>query len=124
MDTKPNLEEDLHASDKIRQRVSESEIYAQNLYAAMCNVSWRKSEIFEILKGSHWSISWRGAGRVVSELRGKGDYMDWYCSGLVQGYDDERINGYVGEGTVVDVIRADLREIGWFPVSEDTNPEV
>jgi hypothetical protein len=35
----------------------------------------------------------------VAELRGEGDYMDWYLTG--------------NEGIVFDVIAADLEKLGW-----------
>jgi hypothetical protein len=116
MDQKPDLEQDLKNNEKIRSRVDLEDCYAQNLYAAMCNMRWQKSEIFEILRGDTWSASWRGAGRVISELRSRGNYMDWYCSGMIRDYDNDRIPGYVAEGTVTPEILQDLRDMGWYPV--------
>ena len=118
------MEQDLLQSAQIRQRVKDSGVYAQNLYAALCNTTWQKNEAWEILKGSHWSISWRGAGRVVSLLKEEGNYMDWYCSGLVKGYDNEDLEpGYMPEGTVADHILNDLRELGWTLIKEDIDQQ-
>lgn len=115
-----NLEQDLHESTNIKSLVRSSDCYAQNLYAALCNITWRKNEAWEILKGSNWSTSWRGAGRIISELREDGNYMDWYCSGMIRGYDEEMLDaGYVQEGTVTDQIKKDLAAIGWIPIQDD-----
>jgi len=114
--------------EKIRTRKD----YAQNLYAAFCNMQWCKREMWDILKEEYWSCSWRGAGGLVAEWQGKGgDYMDWYCSGmsggfgLAGGYDEEtevdpqaefNAKKYVPEGTVTDEIATDLDRLGWFPI--------
>ena len=99
--------------------------YAQNLYAAMCNMRWQRLEVIPILKDEYWSASWRGAGGIVADLRNCGEtYMDWYCSGITGGlsYDtteDERWMAekrYVPEGTVTEEIEYDLRQLGWQPV--------
>lgn len=114
-DAIPNLELELKNSEYIRRRVQD-DVYAQNLYAAMCNMRWRKLEIWPLIKGLLWGTSWRGAGRIISELRGQGTYIDWYCSGMIHDYDDERKSGYVGEGTVTNEIQQDMRALGWAPV--------
>lgn len=107
--------------EKIRTRND----YAQNLYAAFCNMQWCKREMWDILKEEYWSCSWRGAGGLVAEWQGKGgDYMNWYCSGM-GGFatDDDFDNNkhmtekkYVPEGTVTDEIATDLDRLGWFPI--------
>jgi hypothetical protein len=123
-----DMEEDMHNAGWFVLKVRESETYAQNLYAAMCNMQFQKMEIFPILKEERWSCSWRSAGGIVADLRDEGDYMNWYCSGMggVVGEhcsDDELsvpfgnpLSGYVAEGTVTDEIRQDLRKLGWIPI--------
>ena len=119
MSATPNLGDELKSSPYIIKRVA-NDIYAQNLYAALCNMRWRKLDAWAILNDrALWGASWRGAGRLVSEIRSQGDYMDWYCSGLVTGYDDERVAGYLPEGTVSREIAHDLRQLGWVPVEYD-----
>ena len=94
--------------------------YAQNLYAALCNMQWQKTEVFPILKDELWSCTWRSSGGIIAELRDCGeDYMDWYCSGmggLSDYHDSGEFDGYVSESTVTDEIRADLASLGWHPV--------
>ena len=75
--------------------------YAQNLYAAWCNMQWCPKEFWPILRQDPdkdlWSASWRGSGGIVADLRNKGeDYMDYYCSGMrgglsFDGKDDDAI---------------------------------
>lgn len=71
--------------------------FAKELYAAMCNMRWRSKVTDEI-----YSCSWRFAGGLVAEIRGKGErYIDFYCSG--------------GEGTVTERIKEALDTLGWEP---------
>ena len=96
--------------------------YAQNLYAAMCNVYWQQLAVIPILQDRVWSCSWRYSGGIIATLRNSGDYMDWYCSGMGEGLgngDPDGTLGYVPEGTVTDEIQSDLRDIGWFPTSRN-----
>jgi hypothetical protein len=109
------------------KKVVDSETYAQNLYAAMCNNVFRKNEIWPLLRDEYWSCSWRAAGGIVADLRGQieadgivaklrgqGDYMDWYCSGIFGAGEADGYLGYVSESTVTDEIRQDLFAIGWI----------
>ena len=111
-----DLEQDIRTCAWMMQKVRERENYAQNLYAAMCNNVFQKNEVWPRLKDEYWSCSWRYAGGIVAELRGQGDYIDWYCSGMGSGLgngDETGTKGYVGESTVTDEIRQDLFAIGW-----------
>ena len=106
-----DLEDDMKAAEWFVTKVRDSKSYAQNVYAALCNMQWQRREVMPILKGSLWSISWRGAGGLVADLRQcNEDYMDRYCSGM-SGND-----GYVGEGFVTEEIEYDLGLLGWQPV--------
>ena len=115
---KTNLEEDMHNAGWFVLKVRASETYAQNLYAAMCNMQFQKMEIFPILKEERWRCSWRSAGGIVADLREEGDYINWYCSGINSYYDDDEYQklNYVPEGTVTEEIRQDLRQLGWIPI--------
>jgi hypothetical protein len=116
-----DLEQDIQTCTWMLKKVQDSETYAQNLYAAMCNNVFQRNEVWPRLKDEYWSCSWRSAGGIVAELRGQGDYMDWYCSGIFGVGEADSFQGYVSESTVTDEIRQDLFAIGWTvePYPED-----
>ena len=119
-----DLAKEIANTPKLVAKIKSRDDYAQNLYAAMCNMQWQKTEVMPILKDELWSCSWRSAGGIVAELRGKGDYLDWYCSGMggLADYDYEEgervmsLKKYVTESTVTEEIKEDLRQLGWHPV--------
>ena len=100
MDIKPNLDFDLMRSDSIIEKCK-TKIYAQHLYAALCNNTF--------IKNCHtYSCSWRMSGGIVADLRNCGEsYIDWYCSGIS---DHPEL---MSEGCVSDEIREDLLNLGW-----------
>ena len=114
-----DLEEDLKADALIMEKVKDDR-YAQNVYASLCNMRWQPEEVWPVLKDEYWSCSWRSAGGLVARLRSRGDYMDWYCSGI-QDYSSDEADarfvggGYVPEGEVTDEIRKDFARLGWHP---------
>lgn len=127
-----NLEYDLINSNYIVEKTKTSEVYAQNLYAALCNNQFQKLDTWPILKGQIWSCSWRYAGRIIASLVGYGDYLDWYCSGvknttekfeLTNLTEEQRMRymqtrDFVPEGNVTDEIRNDLINLGWSIINE------
>ena len=114
-----NMEYDLLTTDWILEKVRANDAYAQNLYAAMCNNGFIRLEVIPVLKGEEWSCSWRYAGGIIADMQQKGDYIDWYCSGIRDVSHDEEENklwdgrNYVGEGCITDEIRNDLQRLGW-----------
>lgn len=108
MDIKADLEYDLFDTEYILSKCK-NKIYAQNLYAALCNNRFFKND-------EEWTCSWRHAGGIVAEIRNsftkdwtkKEDYIDWYCSGIAN------IEGYLPEGEVSSEISNDLLNLGWF----------
>jgi hypothetical protein len=108
-----NLEYDLRSNQTILEKCRSSKIYAQNLYAAMCNNDFFYSDCEE-----PWGCSWRYAGGIIADMRQEGDYIDWYCSGII-----DKNNGYVGESFVTDEIRNDLLSMGWTIESFDSRRE-
>ena len=71
MDVNPihNLEYDLMNNDCIVTKCKTSDIYSQNLYAAMCNNRF-------FYGTSEWSCSWRMSGGIVADLvDANGDYI-------------------------------------------------
>lgn len=119
---KNNLEWDLRSTDWILEKVRSSEIYAQNLYAALCNNEFVKLEVLPILKNQRWRCSWRHAGGIIADMRQEGDYMDWYCSGIggVIGESDQ-VDGHVSESVVTETIRSDLNRLGWTVIADSTD---
>ena len=124
---KNNMEYDLISTDWIVQKVRASEYYAQNLYAAMCNNEFIKNDVWPILQQKTWTTSWRSAGGIVADMRGQGDYVEWYCSGIGSKEDGYGLTysageNYVPEQHVTDEIREDLLKLGWI-VKEDDESE-
>ena len=124
---KHNMEYDLRSSKELCDKVKQSDNYAQNLYAAMCNMDWQSRDFWQELKGQTWSCSWRHSGGIVADMKEKGDYIDWYCSGIgnhekgfgLDGYiptPDPDGREYVPEGVVTEEIELDLNRLGWRPV--------
>ena len=129
-----NMEYDLLTTDWILEKVRTRDDYAQNLYAAMCNNEFIPLEIVPILRQDpekdYWGASWRSAGGIIADMQQKGDYIDWYCSGIrdVGEYASENedkelteeqlarleiTKNYVPEGCITDEIRNDLQRLGW-----------
>lgn len=132
-----NLEYDLVTTDWILQKTRASKWYAQNLYAAMCNNTFVKKDVWPILQNQTWHCSWRYAGGIVADMRAEGDYIDWYCSGIRDseppGTEEwanwtaehqhdytENFSRYVQESVITDEIQQDLNRLGWMaqPVPE------
>ena len=123
---KHNMEYDLRSSKEMCDKVKASENYAQNLYAAMCNMQFQQQEVWPVLKDQRWSCSWRHAGGIIADMQEKGDYIDWYCSGIgnheagfgLDHYEptpDPDGRDYVPEGVVTEEIRKDFQTLGWVP---------
>jgi hypothetical protein len=131
-----SMERDLCTSPMMLAKVRDSRVYAQHLYATMCNNNFQKNDVWPTLKGETWSCSWRHAGGIVADMREQGDYLDWYCSGIFDDHDmepalfddlteDQQIHykesrAFVAEGIVTDEIRFDLLILGWAVL--DQNP--
>ena len=132
---KDNMEYDLRSTQWIIDKVKGDDVYAQNLYAAMCNRDFTKNDVWPILTNKKWSCSWRHAGGIIADMREEGDYIDWYCSGIRNNddLDDDqfrqltkeqqefhlKLKAYVGEGMVTDEIRQDLLKLGWIVLDDD-----
>jgi hypothetical protein len=126
-----NMEYDLRSTKWICDKVKASDNYAQNLYAAMCNMRFFKvpdhpKVTWDLLQDKMWSASWRHSGGIVADMREQGDYIDWYCSGIgnheagfgLDGHEptpDPDGRDYVPEGHVTDEIQEDLAKLGWTP---------
>lgn len=132
---KDNMEYDLRSTQWIVDKVKGDDVYAQHLYAAMCNNDFTKNDVWPILTEKRWSCSWRSAGGIVADMQEKGDYIDWYCSGIRDSkeLDDDQYQqltkeqqeyylqskAYVPESVVTDEIRADLLKLGWIVIDDE-----
>jgi hypothetical protein len=133
---KDNMEYDLRSTQWIIDK-TKNDVYAQHLYASMCNNDFTKNDVWPILTEKRWSCSWRHAGGIVADMQEKGDYIDWYCSGIRDAkiLDDDEFSAltkeqqesyiqgkkFVPESCVTDEIREDLLKLGWIVV--DNEPE-
>jgi hypothetical protein len=105
-----NFETELVEAYWITEKIQENDVYAQNFYAALCNNDlYPINDLFDIIRGTAWSCSWRYAAGLVAEYRENEDYIDWYCSGM----HDESGYGYVPEAYVTDEIQDDVNRLGW-----------
>lgn len=129
-----NMEYDLRSTKWICDKAKANEYYAQNLYAAICNNDFVKNDVWPILTDKRWSASWRSAGGIIANMVEKGDYIDWYCSGIKGDLSDEEYHDltkeqqehylyvkthFVAESFVTDEIREDLLKLGWIVVPYD-----
>ena len=122
-----DLEREMQDSQWFKDKVRANKVYAQNVYAALCNMRWQPLDVIPILKDEYWSCSWRSAGGIVATLEARGgDYINWYCSGmggLSAEWDKDKETfeqwqtrtNYVSEGFVTDEIREDFAALGWTP---------
>ena len=77
-------------------RLKEDENFGCDLWSAMANVGWYHEADPE---ETECRRSFRGAGRLIADMLGKGDYVDWYCSGPYE--------------TVSDYIAGKMASKGW-----------
>jgi hypothetical protein len=114
---KNNLEYDLRNTEWIVHKAKGSNVYAQNLYAAICNNQFIKLDVWQLLKEEYWTASWRYAGGIIADILDEGDYMDWYCTGSGGPVGGMAMEGYLPEGVVSEEIEDDLKTLGWKIVS-------
>jgi hypothetical protein len=107
-----NLERDIRKTEWIVTKVRGREIYAQNLYAALCNNAYVPKDVWGILSNITWDCNWRYAADLISEIRQDESYIDWYCSGT--GFQGIDFAGFVEESYVTEEIETDFNTIGWL----------
>lgn len=137
-----NLEADLRTTQWILDKVRGDRVYAQHLYAALCNNIWQRLDTWCLLSNKTWDCSWRHAGGIVADMRGSGTYTDWYCSGR-NGFnpiwspdesdwanmteEDIAAKQYreacVSEQVVTEEIAADLKRLGWQLSAKQHEPD-
>jgi hypothetical protein len=110
---KNNLEYDLRNTQWVIDKAKANQVYAQNIYAAICNNQFIRLDVWQLLKEEYWTASWRDAGGIVADILGEGDYIDWYCSGSGGPLGGMTVQGYLPEGVVSDEIEDDFLQLGW-----------
>ena len=86
-------------------------IFAQEVYAAICNNVWRSLEDPD----ETFSCTWRYAGGLVAEVRDNDeDYMNYYCSGMGVKSDHEAQEGFISSN-----VRQLFMDIGWVENYDD-----
>ena len=95
------FEEDLKS---LSQKINEDIDFATDVYRALCNMQWKRSDDPEDI----YSCSWRYAGGLIAGMRGMHDMMDYcefYCSG--------------NEGMVTEEVKESFKKLGWEPLPYD-----
>ena len=69
------------------------------VWSSLANMDWRHDN------GDTANYSFRAAGDLIAAVRGRGDYMDWYCSGPY--------------AEVSDAVRNAMAKEGWHPVDDE-----
>lgn len=77
-------------------RIRQDEAVASDMWCALANQKWKHEEKGIVL------YSFRAAGDLVAAIRGKGDYLDWYCCGSYP--------------VVTQELRYALKQEGWEPI--------
>lgn len=107
-----NLELDLRSQPTVIRKVQSQRVYAQNLYAALCNNEFAPKDTWALLKNLRWNCTWYDSATIVAEIREE-DRSQWYRSGpRFREYADP--TGYVDEGFITEEIESDLDIIGWL----------
>jgi hypothetical protein len=119
------LKTDLWAQTDICKRIGRDEVFAQHVYAALCNQQFIRVEEWELTTGADSikvSYSWRKAAEIIALIRNEfynktenpdviETYVHWYCSGM------GCLEGAVEEGVVTDEVRDIFRNMGWSPIA-------
>lgn len=61
--------------------------FCENVWSALANKIWRN------IDGAEFACTFRYAGGLIADIRGSGNYMDWYCSGPCETVTEEIENG-------------------------------
>jgi hypothetical protein len=79
------------------ERMKSNNDLCKDVWAALANVTWYHPE-----SKQEYSCSFRYAGGLIADLRGEGDYMDWYCCAPNASITDEIRRTFKKEGWIAD----------------------
>lgn len=116
-----DVETDLKANIEVCQKIASDMVFAQHVYAALCNQRYFRSDVAHDDQ-EPWTCTWRRAGAIIADIRNTHynepqntgvieDYIHWYCSGM--GF----MEGAVDEGIVTSDIRQMFSDMGWYIVA-------
>lgn len=93
--------------DAIGKQICEDDEIAKSFWSALANVDWAHP-VDKLSVG----YSFRTAGGLIAEIRGKGDYMDWYCCGPYSEVSDFIARSMKKKGWIADTMAAICDEPG------------
>ena len=85
------------------EKLKENNEFGVDLWTSLANVSWFNKADKE---NTDCGLSFRGAGGMIAEMLGEGDYMDWYCCGV--------------DGVVSEYIATEMATRGWRYEAEES----
>ncbi len=89
----------------VKDKILADETIGEDVWGALSNVTWVDKNGEECNDGHGYSF--RGAGSLIAKIFGKGDYMDWYCSG--------------NTGAIPEFLQEEMSRYGWFPLEVPEN---
>ena len=92
------FEQDL--TDALGVAMARDGVLCARVWGSLANMQWQHTFSEDLV-----AYSWRSAGALIAEIRGEGDYMDWYMSGPA--------------GEVHPHVKGALAKFGWSPVPYD-----
>lgn len=98
--TEPGFEEFEKAIEKrLGEELRSNDEFGTELWSALANVDW-----FHPADNLEAGYSFRAAGGMIAEIIGKGQYLDWYCSGPYATVSNHIAHALRKEGWIYDVI--------------------
>lgn len=111
-----NLEYDLRTSKSLCWKVRENECYAGALYQVLCQYEFvKKNNVIDIIKNVHLTYSARHAAKIVTNMRGTGEYTDFYPA-----IRQPQIHVAMANLHSYTEAREDIENLGWHVVEDST----
>lgn len=97
---KDNNEAFLEAVERqLGDQIKKNDKMACAFWSALANIEWYSPKRKETA-----GFSFRLAGSIIADIRGEGDYLDWYCCGPVAEVSED-----IGEA---------LKKEGWYYIEQ------